>query len=465
MEWILEHQEDAGDWAGIFPPMHIGFLALTLEGYTLNDPPVHRGLAAVERFAWQDKDGKRVQACVSPVWDTALTSIALCDAQVPSLSPKLNLAISWLRAHQLLGPHGDWRIYSPQVTAGGFSFDYHNSWYPDIDDTAAIIIAFLKQDPKSASSIHVSRAVEWILGMRNSDGGWAAFDKGNDKLFMNKIPFSDMDSLCDPSTADITGCILQAFGLLARIARKQFVAPKLLERTEAASDGAIAYLAAQQEPNGSWYGRWGVNYIYGTSNVLCGLAYYSHDPRAKKLVNPAMQWLRSVQYADGGWGEDVNTYKLPEQAGRGTSTASQTAWGLMGLLAGNERDARENSVEKAVRWLISHQIIIEAQSLGEGAGAEKRGTGTWEEKQYTGTGFPSHFYLGYDFYRHYFPIMALGRYVRCLDQRSFILLRFSSVKFDHGQYRYQTCLIVLLWYILLYSQYTSLIIFIPKFEG
>lgn len=417
MEWILEHQEESGDWAGIFPPMPFGLLALTLEGYKLEDSPVRRGLEALERFAWQDKKGKRVQACVSPVWDTALTSIALCDAQVPASDPRLVLAMSWVRARQLLGPQGDWRIYCPQATAGGFSFEYYNSWYPDIDDTAAIIIAFLKQNPQSASSTHVSRAVEWILGMRNSDGGWAAFDKGNDKLIMNKIPFSDMDALCDPSTADITGRVLEAFGLLAQIARKQFVAPTLLERTQAASDGAIAYLAAQQEPNGSWYGRWGVNYLYGTSNVLCGLAYYKHDARVKRVVTPALQWLRSVQNLDGGWGEGVDTYKLPERAGLGVSTASQTAWGLMGLLAGNEGDVHENSVEKAVRWLVSRQTVIEAQTPGEDAGAGNGNTGTWEQKQHTGTGFPGHFYLGYDLYRHYFPIMALARYVRCLERR------------------------------------------------
>ena len=417
MEWILEHQEDSGDWAGIFPPMPFGLLALTLEGYKVEDSPVRRGLEALERFAWQDEGGKRVQACVSPVWDTALTSIALCDAQVPSSNPELGLAISWLRAHQLTGPQGDWRIYSPQSTAGGFSFEYYNSWYPDIDDTAAIIIAFLKQDPMSASSTHVSRAVEWILGMRNSDGGWAAFDKGNDKLFMNKIPFSDMGSLCDPSTADITGRVLEAFGLLAQIARKQFVAPTLLERTQAASDGAIAFLTTQQEPNGAWYGRWGVNYIYGTSNVLCGLAYHTHDPRVKRLVTPALQWLRGVQSLDGGWGEGVDTYWLPERAGQGISTASQTAWGLMGLLAGNEGDFHDSSVEKAVRWLVSHQIFTGAKTPREDLGAGKRDTGTWEEKQHTGTGFPGHFYLGYDLYRHYFPTMALARYVRFLEQK------------------------------------------------
>ncbi len=420
MEWILEHQEDSGDWAGIFPPMHLGLLALTLEGYTLEDPRVRRGLEAVERFAWQDQVGKRIQACVSPVWDTALSTIALCDAQVPCSSPSMISAISWLRAHQLLGPQGDWRIYSTQPTAGGFSFEYHNSWYPDIDDTAAVVIAFLKQDPQSASSTHVSRAVEWILDMQNSDGGWAAFDKGNDKLFMNKIPFSDMDSLCDPSTADVTGRTLEAFGLLAHIARKNFVVPELLGRTQAASDSAIAFLAAQQETNGAWYGRWGVNYVYGTSNVLCGLAHHSHNPHTQRLVIPAMRWLRSVQNLDGGWGEGLDTYKLPERAGRGTSTASQTAWGLMGLIAGNGGNVGDESVEKAAQWLIAHQII-EAQSPGKDDGAGKRETGTWEEERYTGTGFPGHFYLSYDLYRHYFPIMALGRYVHGLEDKKHTL--------------------------------------------
>ena len=416
LEWVLEHQEEAGDWAGIFPPMHLGLLAYTLEGYTLEDSRVRRGLEAVERFAWQDQGGKRIQACVSPVWDTALTVIGLCDAQVPS--PKLTAAISWLRTQQNLGPQGDWRIYSSQSTPGGFSFEYHNTWYPDTDDTAAVILAFLKQDPTSASSTHVSLAVEWILGMQNRDGGWGAFDTENDKLFMNKIPFSDMDSLCDPSTADVTGRILEAFGLLAHIAKKQYVMPKLLERMQTSSNAAISYLAAQQESNGSWYGRWGVNYVYGTSNVLCGLAHHTHNSSlAQSLIPRGVQWLCNTQNPDGGWGEYLDTYSMPERAGLGVSTASQTAWGLMGVLAaGSDGEGRclrdEESIEKGARWLIDHQTIVKAADSGDGGD-----TGTWEEKEYTATGFPNHFYLAYDYYRHYFPIMALGRYVRYLEQR------------------------------------------------
>ncbi|KAL8930622.1 MAG: hypothetical protein Q9208_000493 [Pyrenodesmia sp. 3 TL-2023] len=168
--------------------MHLGILALVLEGYEITDSPVRRGLEAVERFAWQDEGGKRIQACVSPVWDTVLTIIALCDAGLPTTHPNVKTATSWLQSHQLLGPEGDWRAYSPSTPPGGFSFEYYNAWYPDVDDTAAVILAFLKQDPASASSPHVIRAAEWILGMQNGDGGWPAFDIDNDKLYMNEIP-------------------------------------------------------------------------------------------------------------------------------------------------------------------------------------------------------------------------------------------------------------------------------------
>ena len=303
VEWILEHQEPSGDWAGIFPPMQLSPLALALEGYGLADSPVSRGLEAMERFAVQDESGKRIQACVSPVWDTALTVIALCDAGLPATHPNIETAISWLQARQLLGSEGDWRIYSPSTPPGGFCFEYHNAWYPDIDDTAAVILAFLKQDPGSSSSPHVLRATEWILGMQNTDGGWAAFDIKNDKLYMNQIPFSDMDSLCDPSTADITGRVIEAFGFLIRVAEKQYVSASLLQRVRDACERAISYLEASQEANGSWYGRWGVNYVYGTSNVLCGLAYHDQDARVAILSYSAVQWLRSVQNVDGGWGE------------------------------------------------------------------------------------------------------------------------------------------------------------------
>ena len=415
IKWILEHQESSGDWAGIFPPMHIGILALLLEGHSVTDDPVRLGLEAIERFAWSDKDGKRMQACVSPVWDTALSTISLCDARMSS-HPGIKLATSWLQHQQITGPEGDWRIYSPQITAGGFCFEYFNKWYPDVDDTAAVILAFLKADPQSACMTHVLRAVEWVLGMQNHDGGWAAFDKDNDMLFLNKIPFSDMNSLCDPSTADVTGRVLEAFGLMLLHGHfeKDPTSLGLRDRLTAAADKGIGFLEVDQMRNGSWYGRWGVNYVYGTSNVLCGLMYFLHKPRVRILGRSAVRWLRGVQNDDGGWGECLESYSKPELAGTGVSTASQTAWGLMGMLAGEGVSSQDESVVKGVRWLIDHR-----KSRGSRRHTEDNAPGqemeTWDQVAYTGTGFPEHFYLNYDLYRHYFPVMALGRFVQQSD--------------------------------------------------
>ena len=404
VKWILEHQETSGDWAGIFPPMHLGILALTLEGCSLDDSPIIRALQAVERFAWQDEHGKRVQSCVSPVWDTVLTTIALCDAGLPLDHNSLERAVSWIKARQLLGIEGDWRIYRPYVQPGGFSFEYFNTWYPDVDDTAAAILTFLKQDPTSAESLHVYHATNWVLGMQNSDGGWAAFDVNNDKLFLNRIPFSDMDSLCDPSSADVTGRILEAFGLLLKSARKVAIDIGFLSRISLACTRGIAYLVRNQEANGAWYGRWGSNYIYGTSNVLCGLTHFE----SQNLASPAVEWIMSVQNADGGWGEKLDTYRDPSQAGCGPSTASQTAWALMGLLS--YLPPTNEAIERGVAFLIRSQTL----SKGEGM--------SWPEKEYTGTGFPNFFYIGYTLYPHYFPMMALGRYLRLrgrsLDEKS-----------------------------------------------
>lgn len=416
VKWILEHQEEAGDWAGIFPPMHVGLIALRLEGFSMTDTCIVRGLEAVERFAWQDKEGgKRIQACVSPVWDTVLMSIGLCDAGVSSKDERLVKAINWIKGHQLLGPEGDWRIYQPNINPGGFSFEYYNTWYPDVDDTAAVIIAFLKQDPNSASSKHLIKAVEWALGMQNKDGGWAAFDYENNKLFLNKIPFSDMDSLLDPSSADVTGRILEAFGLLRNVSSRVNVPEELLKKIDMACHRGIKYLASTQERNGSWYGRWGSNYIYGTSNAVCGLVYYSDcDPLVPSLIDRAIEWLKLVQNTDGGFGEVLDTYKDPTIAGHGKSTASQTAWGSMALLA--HLPSNDEAVRASIAYLVS------SQTKRRGAGA------SWPETEYTGTGFPKFFYLGYSYYPHYFPMMALGRYLQKSEKQSGVVQMNGSLE-------------------------------------
>nr|ANM86693.1 putative squalene cyclase [Cladonia uncialis subsp. uncialis]AUW31003.1 putative squalene-hopene cyclase [Cladonia uncialis subsp. uncialis] len=393
--WILEHQEASGDWAGIFPPMHVGLLALILEGRSLSDSCVVRGLEAVERFVWQDKRGKRVQFCVSPVWDTILMTIGLQDAGIDGSDEHL---LKWVRKRQLLGPEGDWRIYNSQLRPGGFSFEYFNTRYPDVDDTAVAILAFVKQDPSSIGLPVLISAIEWILGMQNSDGGWAAFDLNNNSFFLNKIPFSDMDSLCDPSTADVTGRILEAFGLVFKHTKHGYINEALLNRMDTASRHGIEYLQSVQEPTGAWYGRWGSNYIYGTSNVLCGLEYYKHDRQVQTLIQPALRWLKDIQNADGGWGESLDTYKHPELAGCGSSTASQTGWGAMGLLA--HLPPTDEVVCRSIAFLTGFQ----PDRKGEGA--------SWPETEYTGTGFPRCFYLGYALYPHYFPMMAVGRFLR-----------------------------------------------------
>ncbi len=379
VDWILKHQELDGDWAGIFPPMVNGVLALHAHGYHSDSEPVRLGIEAIERFTLQDASGIRVEACQSPVWDTALMMIGLLDCD--AAGDRLNAPRQWITRLQILEDHGDWKVYNPQGKPGGWSFEYANTWYPDVDDTAAVVIAFVKQDPASARGAVVRRALDWVVSMQNEDGGWAAFDKANDKLFLNEIPFSDMGSLCDPSTPDIVGRVLEALGLVSD------------SRYETACARGIAYLRKAQEPEGSWFGRWGVNYIYGTSNVLCALRQHGLSP-ADPMIARALAWLQSVQNADGGWGESVASYVDRSAMGCGASTASQTAWALLALLA--FFPAQHRAVQRGIEWLLSRQTE----------------DGSWVEKQFTGTGFPKHFYLRYHMYRHYFPLMALGRYLR-----------------------------------------------------
>lgn len=296
--------------------MNVSIQALLLEGYKFEDPEIQRGLQAIERFAIHDAKGKRIQPCVSPVWDTVLMLQALCDAGISPSDQRLHLTAKWIKSRQNIGPEGDWRINSPKLNAGGFSFEYFNAWYPDTDDTAAAILALVKQNPSSIDSSVISRAVLWICGMQNSDGGWGAFDRGNDKLWLNKIPFSDMNALCDPSTVDVTGHILEAFALILETANHEFITPILHNKIAEACEGAIAYLIQQQERTGAWFGRWGVNYIYGTSSVLVGLSYFAKERvDVKDAIANAISWLCSIQNADGGWGEGLDSYKNHHRVG------------------------------------------------------------------------------------------------------------------------------------------------------
>jgi squalene-hopene/tetraprenyl-beta-curcumene cyclase len=384
-KWILDREETTGDWGGIFPPMLNGVLALRLAGHALDSDPVRRGLAAIEAFGMEDHEGFRVEACQSPVWDSILALIGMLDAGHDPADPRLVAVRRWIEGKQLRNEWGDWKVFNPDGTPGGWSFEYANTWYPDVDDTAAVVIGFLKQDPASRDTETIRRAVAWMLSMQNRDGGWAAFDVDNDKLFLNQIPFSDMDSLCDPSSPDVAGRVLEALGILDDPAHGE------------ACRRGIEYLRRSQEPEGSWFGRWGVNYVYGTSNVLNALVRQG-IPADDPMVARGLRWLVSVQNADGGFGEALESYSDRARMGKGPSTASQTAWGAMGLLA--YLPPSHEAVRRAVTWLAERQVQ-------DGPDA-----GTWREQEFTGTGFPRHFYIRYHMYRHYFPLMALGRFLR-----------------------------------------------------
>lgn len=401
-QWLLEHQEPEGDWGGIGPPMLNGAMALPLQGYGLDSAPMRLGLEAIERFVWRDARGAHMQACVSSVWDTVLGLIGLCDAGMDPRDPRLARAAQWIADKQILDRRGDWAVYRPKLRPGGWSFEYYNTWYPDVDDTAAVLLALLKQDGTKTRHETIHLAIKWLLGMANRDGGWAAFDADNDKLFLNETPVADMKALSDPSTADVTGRIIEALGLALQCHTLHGGLPaNMRRRMEAACRRGMRFIEADQKSSGAWFGRWGVNYIYGTSHVLCGLSRLPF-PAPAAVVDGGVRWLKKVQNRDGGWGENIASYDDPSLAGKGVSTASQTAWALMGLLA--HVPPQDPAIAAGVAWLTRTQAPADVSPKAA----------TWDEPQTTGTGFPQHVYVRYDFYRHYFPMMALGRYQRAL---------------------------------------------------
>lgn len=384
-QWILEHQEESGDWGGIQPAMVNSLLALACRGYAVEHPVIQRGLAALEGFTLQLGDRLRLQSCISPVWDTALAVRALAAAGVPPSHPALMKATAWLLANQIFLP-GDWCIKRPDLTPGGWAFEFVNNWYPDIDDSAVVLMA-LKEgltDPGQHETA-LATGIAWCLGMQSKNGGFAAFDADNTKEWLNAIPFADLKALSDPPTEDVTGRVLEMMGVFGFTAEHPAVAR------------ALAFVEARQHQDGSWWGRWGVNYIYGTWSVLMGLKAIGAD-RDSTLVQKAAAWLKERQNPDGGWGECCESYHEPHLKGEGPSTASQTAWALMGLMAAGETFAPE--VKAGIQYLLRTQ----------------QQDGRWEEKYFTGTGFPSHFMIRYHLYRDVFPLMALGLYLQNVER-------------------------------------------------
>jgi squalene-hopene/tetraprenyl-beta-curcumene cyclase len=412
-EWIIARQEKDGCWGGIQPPWVYSLIALHLLGYALDHPVIRRGLAGLERFTITEDtpDGpvRRLEACQSPVWDTVLAMTALADAGLPPDHSALTTAGGWLLAEEITGP-GDWQVRRPELDPGGWAFEFDNDIYPDIDDTAEVVLALRgvrgPAGGDTARQAAIRRGVRWMTGMQSRDGGWGAFDADNTSTLVTKLPFCDFGAVVDPPSADVTAHVVEA------------LAAEGLAGGRAARRGVVWLLRAQ-ESDGSWFGRWGANYVYGTGAVVPALIAAGVRPD-KPAIRRAVAWLEAHQNPDGGWGEDMRSYDDPALAGRGESTASQTAWALLALLAaewgastglgrahGAPRpgstpwpggpDAQQGSaaIERGIRWLCEHQ----------------REDGTWDEPQYTGTGFPRDFYLNYHLYRLVFPVSALGRYV------------------------------------------------------
>lgn len=383
-EWILERQEATGDWGGIIPAMLNSLLALRTLNYDAADPIIQRGLSAVDNFAIEEEDSYRIQPCISPVWDTAWALRALVESGLNPEHPALVKAGQWLLDKQILD-YGDWKVKNKQGMPGGWAFEFDNRFYPDVDDSAVVVMALngVTLPNELCKQQAIDRCVEWMTTMQCQAGGWAAFDLDNDQDWLNLIPYGDLKAMIDPNTADVTARVLEMFG--------QCDLPMMASQVEVAID----YLIGEQEDDGSWFGRWGVNYIYGTSSALSALSLIAPQTYQRNIERGAA-WLVSCQNYDGGWGETCRSYDNDTLKGQGTSTASQTAWALIGLLAANDATGfiAKKVVERGVDYLISTQ----------------NNDGTWYESEFTGTGFPGHFYLKYHLYQQYFPLLALARY-------------------------------------------------------
>ncbi|PLZ98055.1 squalene--hopene cyclase [Fischerella thermalis CCMEE 5268] len=383
-KWILERQEATGDWGGIIPAMLNSLLALRCLDYDAADPIVERGLQAVDNFAIETADTYRVQPCVSPVWDTAWAIRALVDSGLAPDHPAVVQAAEWLLNKQILD-YGDWAVKNRQGKPGAWAFEFDNRFYPDVDDTAVVVMALdqVKLPNEKLKHQAMGRAVEWIASMQCKAGGWAAFDLDNDQDWLNLIPYGDLKAMIDPNTADVTARVLEMVGSCH------------LSIDRYSQQRAIQYLLNEQEPEGCWFGRWGVNYIYGTSGALAALSLVSPQTHRYNIEQGAA-WLISCQNSDGGWGETCRSYDDPRLKGKGRSTASQTAWALIGLMAAGR--ATGNFAKPAIERGIDYLLVTQLPN------------GSWDEADFTGTGFPSHFYLKYHLYQQYFPLIALGQY-------------------------------------------------------
>jgi len=375
-EWIARRQEADGSWGGIQPPWVYSLIALDLMGYGLDHPIVRKGLRGFDRFVINDGGGWRVQACMSPVWDTAWALRALALAGVRPDHPAMRRAVDWLLREQIAADApGDWRMRSHFRGGNGWAFEFDNDAYPDIDDTAVVVLALIDAGEPEVVRQAVASGTDWTLAMRSKNGAWAAFDRDNTRELLYRMPFADFGALIDPPTEDVTAHVAEMLAFLGRDMHDRDVV------------SAVEYLRATQRSDGSWWGRWGVNFIYGT---WCAISALGALQSGQDIMERGAAWLISKQNADGGWGESCHSYVDESFAGVGASTASQTAWAVNALQIAGLGD--QAATQRGLAYLKETQTH----------------DGTWEEPHFTGTGFPRDFYLNYHLYRHVFPLMALA---------------------------------------------------------
>jgi squalene-hopene/tetraprenyl-beta-curcumene cyclase len=382
-EWILARQEADGSWGGIQPPWVYSILAVHLMGYPLDHPAVAAGIRGLDGFIIREPaDGgviRRLEACQSPVWDTGLAVTAMLDAGVAVDDADVVRAADWLLGEEIR-VRGDWSVRRPDVEPGGWAFEFANDGYPDTDDTAEVVLGLRRVAHPDAARQRaaVDRGVQWVIGMQCRDGGWGAFDADNTRELAYKLPFCDFGAVIDPPSADVTAHIVEMLAACG------------LAGSQACQRG-IQWLFAAQETDGSWFGRWGANHVYGTGAVVPALVAAGVAATDLRIAR-AVRWLESHQAADGGWGEDMRSYRDPSWIGRGESTPSQTAWALLALIAAGKTETE--CTRRGIEWLVEQQ----------------RADGSWDEPYFTGTGFPGDFFINYHLYRLVFPISALGRY-------------------------------------------------------
>lgn len=411
IRWLLEHQEADGSWAGIQPPWVYSLIALHTLGYGPEHEAVKKGFEGFDVFTLEDDDKCNVQACISPVWDTGIAQLALLDSGLAPDDPMVQSSARWLMDKQIF-TGGDWQVRAKSTRPGGWSFEFDNLLYPDIDDASLVVMAMdkvkLPEAEETRRNSSIRRGVEWMSGMQSKNGGWAAFDKDNNKKYLTKIQFSDFGETLDPPSVDVTAHLLEMYGRLGYTKDDPLVSR------------GFKYVISEQEEDGSWFGRWGVNYIYGCGAVLPALEAIGED-MSQPYIRRCLDWLVAHQNDDGGWGESCGSYVDPALHGVGPSTASQTAWALLGLVSAGEHGCK--ATQKGLSYLAETQ----------------QDDGTWDEPYFTGTGFPGYgvgerlitlpdygetsyqgldmpagFMINYHLYRNYWPLLALGRYSQAI---------------------------------------------------